>query len=90
MISRIRPVEVIWESKNLKSDMSKMLRSSPVPPTFSTINSFTKIDFESSKDLIRHYLYSETENLPKLINKAMEDSDNYGLAISALGNSISM
>ena len=88
LITRIRPIEVLCETKFLKSDMSKMLRSSPIPPTFSTINTSNKIDFRSCKDLIRHYCQTESGIMPKLITKAFDDFDNYNLAISALGNSI--
>jgi len=88
LITRIRPVEVLCEAKFMKSDMSKMLRSSPIPPTFSNITAQEKIDYLASKDIIEFYLKSESGKMPKLIQKAMENSDNYSLALSALGNSI--
>jgi len=89
LITRIRPVEVLCEAKCLKSDMSKMLRSSPIPPVFSVIQAASKIDYRSSKELVQHYLQIDSGRGPKLVKDALEDFDNYNMAISALGNSIS-
>jgi hypothetical protein len=69
--------------------MARMLRNSPVPPIFSTIQSGNKLDYRSSKELVQHYLQLDEGKGPKLIIDAVEDFDNYNLAISSLGNSIS-
>ena len=89
LITRIRPVEVLCEPKFLRSDMSKMLRSSPIVPVFSSIQTESKIDYRSSKELINFYFNSDSGNAPLLINKILNDFDNYSLAVTALGNSIS-
>ena len=69
--------------------MSKMLRSSPIVPIFSSIQTESKIDYRSSKELINFYFNSDSGNAPLLINKILNDFDNYSLAVTALGNSIS-
>ena len=70
--------------------MSKMLRSSPLPPVFSTINSSNKIDYRSCKELIQYYLEDENSKaMPELIQKAINNFDDYNLAVSSLGNAIS-
>ena len=66
-----------------------MLRSSPIVPVFSSIQSENKIDYRSSKELINFYFDFESGKAPMLINKVLNDFDNYCLAVTALGNSIS-
>jgi len=65
-----------------------MLRSSPVIPVFSNIQSDRKLDYRASKELIEHYFQSETGKTPDLISKILHDFDNYNMAVSSLGNSI--
>jgi len=56
--------------------MSKMLRSSPVIPVFSNIQSDRKLDYRASKELIEHYFQSETGKTPDLISKILHDFEN--------------
>ena len=87
LITRIRPVEVVCETiHQTTSDMTKMLKSSPLPPSFFFIPSSEMLDFRDSEMIIEHYLDS-TSKSGKLIHKMIETQESK-LAISSLGNAI--
>jgi DNA mismatch repair protein MSH6 len=68
--------------------MIKILRSSPVSPSFFYIPSTEIMDFRDSVMIIEHYLSSEAKRPPKLINDMIEDINENKPAVSALGNAI--
>jgi DNA mismatch repair protein MSH6 len=88
LVTRIRPVEVVWESKFKSSEMIKMLKSSPIPPSFFFIPNSESLDFRDSIMIIEHYLSSESSKLPKLLSKMIDEIHEFESAVTSLGNSI--
>lgn len=88
LITRIRPVEVVCDSKFKQSEMIKMLRSSPIPPSFFYVPSADILDFRDSVHIIEHYLSSESSRLPKMLQKMVEDINDHKPSVSSLGNVI--
>lgn len=56
LVSRVRPVEVVCDTKLRKSDMVKMLQATPLPPAFRFQHSANILAHTDAGIVIEHYL----------------------------------